>query len=62
MSFELPKLSYNYNALEPFVDTDTMNIHHTKHHQAYINNINNYISSVRPSLLVYRRMCMRVCM
>lgn len=47
MSFELPKLSYDYNALEPFVDTDTMNIHHTKHHQAYINNINNYIATVR---------------
>jgi hypothetical protein len=47
MTFELPKLMYEYNALEPFVDTNTMNIHHTKHHQAYVNNINNFISSVR---------------
>lgn len=52
MSFELPKLAYNYNALEPFVDTDTMNIHHTKHHQAYINNINNYIATVRETTRV----------
>lgn len=53
MSFELPKLTYNYNALEPFVDTDTMNIHHTKHHQAYINNINNYIDTVRSLMCLY---------
>ncbi|TYZ57684.1 hypothetical protein PybrP1_004228, partial [[Pythium] brassicae (nom. inval.)] len=51
MSFELPKLTYNYNALEPFVDTDTMNIHHTKHHQAYINNINNYIATDKGAAL-----------
>jgi superoxide dismutase len=46
MPFELPKLAYEYNALEPFVDTNTMNIHHTKHHQGYVNNINNYIAGV----------------
>nr|CCA19344.1 manganese superoxide dismutase putative [Albugo laibachii Nc14] len=45
MAFSLPKLPFDYNALEPFVDTETMNIHHTKHHQAYINNINAYIKS-----------------
>ncbi|KAI9921681.1 hypothetical protein PsorP6_000345 [Peronosclerospora sorghi] len=45
MSFTLPSIPYEYNALEPFVDTATMNVHHTKHHDAYVNNINKYILS-----------------
>jgi superoxide dismutase, Fe-Mn family len=40
MTYELPPLSYPYNALEPHIDARTMEIHHTKHHQAYINNVN----------------------
>jgi Fe-Mn family superoxide dismutase len=40
MSFELPKLDYAYNALEPLIDARTMDIHHTKHHAAYTNNLN----------------------
>jgi Fe-Mn family superoxide dismutase len=43
MSFELPKLGYAYEALEPTIDARTMEIHHTKHHQAYIDNLNNAI-------------------
>jgi superoxide dismutase, Fe-Mn family len=38
--YTLPPLPYPYNALEPHVDAQTMEIHHTKHHQAYVNNLN----------------------
>ncbi|HLC89515.1 MAG TPA: superoxide dismutase [Patescibacteria group bacterium] len=38
--FELPALGYAYNALEPFFDEQTMKIHHTKHHQAYVDKLN----------------------
>ena len=44
MSFELPQLSYAYDALEPHIDARTMEIHHSKHHQGYTNNLNNAIS------------------
>lgn len=43
MSFELPKLPYAYDALEPNIDARTMEIHYTKHHQAYTTNLNNAI-------------------
>jgi len=43
MAFELPKLQYAYDALEPHIDARTMEIHYTKHHAAYINNLNNAI-------------------
>lgn len=44
MAFELPKLDYAYNALEPHIDARTMEIHHTKHHAAYTTNLNNAIA------------------
>jgi Fe-Mn family superoxide dismutase len=44
MAFELPKLSYDYTALEPHIDARTMEIHHTKHHAGYTNNLNNAIA------------------
>ena len=43
MTFELPKLTYDYNALEPYIDAKTMEIHHSKHHAGYTNNLNNAI-------------------
>jgi Fe-Mn family superoxide dismutase len=43
MSFELPKLSYAYDALEPHIDAKTMEIHHSKHHNGYTTNLNNAI-------------------
>ncbi len=41
--FELPKLPYEYDALEPYIDKQTMEIHHTKHHNGYVTNLNKAI-------------------
>jgi len=40
MAFEVPPLSYAYEALEPHIDAETMHLHHDKHHQAYVTNLN----------------------
>src|SRR5690348_17607621 len=44
MAFTLPPLPYAYNALEPHTDAQTMQIHHDKHHQAYVDNLNKAIA------------------
>jgi Fe-Mn family superoxide dismutase len=43
MAFEVPPLPYDYNALEPHIDEQTMRIHHDKHHQAYVDNLNKAV-------------------
>ena len=49
MAYSLPELPYAYDALEPHIDAQTMEIHHTKHHQAYINKVNEAIAG-KPDL------------
>lgn len=49
MTHKLPELSYDYDALEPYIDAKTMEIHYTKHHQVYVTNLNNAIEK-HPSL------------
>jgi len=44
MAFELPPLPYGFDALEPYIDAQTMEIHHDKHHNAYVTNLNNAVA------------------
>jgi Fe-Mn family superoxide dismutase len=60
MAFELPKLAYAYNALEPHVDARTMEIHHTKHHQAYVTNLNNAIAGSDAEKLSIEEICKNI--
>ena len=59
MAFELPPLPYDYNALEPYIDTQTMQLHHDKHHQTYVTNLNNALkdsefASLQPEQVLQR--------
>jgi Fe-Mn family superoxide dismutase len=47
MAFELPKLLYEKNALEPYMSASTLEFHHGKHHQAYVNNLNNLVPGTK---------------
>jgi Fe-Mn family superoxide dismutase len=49
MSFSLPELGFEYTALEPHIDAKTMEIHHSKHHNGYTNNLNNALEKVNIS-------------
>ncbi|MDX1441108.1 MAG: superoxide dismutase [Nitrosopumilaceae archaeon] len=44
--YDLPKLPYNYESLEPYIDTQTMKIHHLKHHQSYVDGLNKTLSEI----------------
>ncbi len=60
MAFELPKLPYANNALEPNIDARTMEIHHDKHHQAYVTNLNNAIAGTDAEKLSIEEICKNI--
>ena len=60
MPFALPKLPYDYNALEPHIDAKTMEIHHTKHHQTYVDKLNAALSGTEWEKLAVEELLERI--
>ncbi|CAN5527695.1 superoxide dismutase [soil metagenome] len=60
MAFELPKLPYAYTALEPHIDAQTMEIHHSKHHQAYVTNLNAAVAGTDAEKLSIEEICKNI--
>ncbi len=60
MAFELPKLTYEYAALEPHIDARTMEIHHSKHHNAYVTNLNAAIAGTDAEKLSIEDICKNI--
>lgn len=60
MPFQLPALPYAYPALEPHIDARTMEIHHSKHHQAYVTNLNNAIAGTPADSLSIEEICRNI--
>lgn len=60
MAFELPKLPYEYTALEPHIDARTMEIHHSKHHNAYVTNLNAAIAGTDAEKLSIEEICKNI--
>ncbi len=60
MAYTLPSLPYANNALEPHIDAKTMEIHHTKHHQAYINNLNNALQGTDLGNQTIEQLCINI--
>jgi superoxide dismutase, Fe-Mn family len=60
MAFELPKLDYAYDALEANIDARTMEIHHSKHHQAYVNNLNNAVAGTDAENMSIEDICKNI--
>jgi Fe-Mn family superoxide dismutase len=60
MAFTLPALPYSFNALEPHIDARTMEIHHGKHHNAYVTNLNNAIAGTDAEKLGIEEICRNI--
>ena len=60
MAFTLPALPYAFNALEPHIDARTMEIHHGKHHNAYVTNLNNAVAGKPEENLSIEEICKNV--
>lgn len=60
MAFTLPALPYAFNALEPHIDARTMEIHHGKHHNAYVTNLNNAVAGKPEENLSIEEICANI--
>lgn len=60
MAHQLPQLPYSYNSLEPYIDSRTMEIHHSKHHNAYVTNLNNAIAGTDAENLSIEELCKKI--
>jgi superoxide dismutase, Fe-Mn family len=60
MAFELPKLNYEYTALEPHIDAKTMEIHHSKHHNAYVTNLNAAVAGTELEKQTIEEICAHI--
>src|SRR6185295_699138 len=60
MAFQLPALSYGFDALEPHIDARTMEIHHGKHHAAYVNNLNAAITGTDADKMSIEEICKNI--
>src|SRR5882672_9875865 len=60
MAFTLPALPYAFNALEPHIDARTMEIHHGKHHNAYVTNLNNAVAGKPEESLSIEEICKNI--
>lgn len=60
MAFTLPKLPYDFNTLEPHIDAKTMEIHHGKHHNGYVNNLNNAVAGTDAEKLSVEDICKNI--
>lgn len=60
VTYKLPILNYSYDEFEPYIDAETMYIHYTKHHQTYVNNINNILKSTCTPFLPIEKLIMNL--